>query len=186
MEDEEIIQLYCDRNEDAIKATDAKYGAYLMKAAMNILDNEEDARECVNDTYFKAWSTIHENRPHYLPAYLSKLLRRTAIDVFKSRHRKKRQGMEYTLSLSELEECLSAGDTTEAAVDYDLLKQSINRFLGTLSDEAVTVFLGRYYYSDSIKEISGYLRSSESKVKTLLNRTRKSLKKWLEKEGFSI
>ena len=186
MDDAEIIRLYCDRNEDAVKATEEKYGAYLMKVAMNILNDEEDAREAVNDTYYKAWCTIHEHPPDHLLAYLTKLLRRTAIDIFKGRHRKKRQNMEYALSLSELEECLSAGNTTEEAADYSLLKESIDRFLGSLSEEALTCFLGRYYYCDSMKEISRYLGVSEAKVKTMLYRTRQSLKQWLEKEGYII
>lgn len=186
MEDEDIIRLYCDRNEAAVKATEEKYGAYLMKAAMNILGDEEDAREAVNDTYYKAWCTVHEHRPDHLLAYLTRLLRRTAIDIYKGRHRKKRQNMEYALSLSELEECLSAGNTTEEAADYSMLKESIDRFLGTLSDEALTTFLGRYYYCDSMREIARYSGMSEAKVKTLLHRTRQRLKKWLEKEGYTV
>ena len=186
MEDEQIVDLYWQRNEQAIAETDGKYGPYLMKIARNVLEDPEDSRESVNDTYFAAWNSMPPQRPSILSAYLAKLTRCTAIDRFRQRTRIKRGGGEYVLSLSELEGICSGGNTTERAVDGRLLGEAINRFLRTLTPQARRAFIGRYYFMDPMAEVARYCGMSESKAKSMLHRTRGKLKTYLEKEGFDL
>ena len=186
MEDEMIIGLYWDRNETAIAETDRKYGAYLTRIARNVLDDAEDSREAVNDTYFAAWRTIPPQRPQILSAYLAKLTRRIAIDCFRKRTRIKRGGGEYVVSLSELEGTFSAGNTTEARMDGMALSAAINTFLRKLEPQARTAFIGRYYFMDPVAEVARYCGMSESKAKSMLHRTRQKLKAYLQKEGFTV
>lgn len=186
MEDEAIVSLYWDRDERAIRETEEKYDRYLTKIAYNILNDREDSRESVNDTYLAAWDSIPPHRPGVLSAYLAKLTRRISIDRFRYRTRDKRMGSEYAVSLSELGDCVSGGNTTEEIVNVKLLADSIGIFLRLQSREARTTFIARYYFLDSVKEIARSSGMSESKVKSLLHRTRVSLKKYLEEEGFSL
>ena len=174
MEDEQIVSLYWQRNEEAIKETEEKYDRYLTKIAYNILSNHEDSRESVNDTYLAAWESMPPHRPSVLSTYLAKITRRISIDIFRHRNRQKRQGSEYAISLSELGECVSGGNTTEEIVNVKLLADAIN------------LFIGRYYYLDSLKEAAAYCGMTESKAKSLLHRTRLGLKEHLTKEGFDL
>lgn len=186
MNDEQIVSLYWDRDETAIRETEEKYDRYLTKIACNILNNPEDSRESVNDTYLAAWNSMPPHRPSVLSAYLAKLTRRISIDLFRYRTRDKRLGSEYAISLSELGDCVSGGNTTEEIVNVRLLADAIGIYLRTQSPEARTAFLGRYYFLDSLREVAAYLGISESKCKTLLFRTRKGLREYLEKEGFCL
>jgi len=186
MQDESIVELYWSRNESAIEQTEKKYGHYLTKIAYNILSDYDDSLESVNDTYYKAWNSIPPHRPTVLSTYLGRITRQISIDIFRKRNRQKRQAAMYAVSLSELEECISTGSTPEDDIELQLLGASINNFLKTLSPEARNTFVGRYYFMDSILEISHYYGMSESKVKTLLHRTRLALKKHLIKEGFLV
>lgn len=186
MEDEQIVALYWDRDEAAISRTEEKYDRYLTKIAMNILASREDSRESVNDTYLAAWNSMPTQRPQVLSAYLAKLTRRISIDRFRYRSRDKRRWSEYALSLEELGDCVSGGNTTEEILNARLLADAIGVFLRLQSEECRTVFLGRYYFLDSLREIAGYCGMTESKVKTLLYRTRIALKEYLEKEGFDL
>ena len=131
-----------------------------------------------------AWNSMPPNRPNILSTYLGKLTRRISIDRFRAKTSQKRGGGEYELSLEELNQTLSGGDTTEETVEAKLLTQSMEAFLRCLPAETRHVFLGRYYFLDSVKEIAAYCRISESKVKILLHRTRQRLRDHLEKEGF--
>lgn len=186
MLDENIVELYWNRDESAIQKTEEKYGHYLTKIAYNILADWDDSLESVNDTYFKAWNSMPPHKPYVLSVYLGKITRELSIDIFRKRNRQKRISSEYAISLSELEECLAAGNHTEEQVNLHLLSESIQNFLRTLSKEQRTVFVGRYYFSDSIYDISRYYDMSESNVKSMLHRTRIALKKHLEKEGFFV
>ena len=186
MKDEEIVALYWQRDEATIRETEKKYGHYLSKIAYNILSDIEDSEESVNDTYLKAWNSMPPHRPGVLATYLGKIARQLSIDIFRKRNREKRKASEYALSLSELEDCVSGGDTTGQSVDLNLLAEAVNDFLYKVTPEARTLFVGRYYYMDSIKEISAYHGMSESKVKSILFRTRKGLKNYLEQEGFDV
>lgn len=184
MQDSQIVDLYWDRNETAIDQTDKKYGRYLTKIAYNILADREDSQESVNDTYLAAWNSMPPHRPDALSTYLGKLTRRISIDLFRKRTSQKRGGGEYALSLQELEGCISGGNTTEQALDLQLLSEAIETYLRSVTQEARNVFIGRYYYLDPVKKIAGYCRISESKTKILLHRTRQGLWEYLQKEGF--
>ena len=186
MEDEKIVSLYWDRNEAAIRETEEKYDRYLTKIAYNILSSHEDSRESVNDTYLAAWNSMPPHKPLVLSTYLAKLTRRISIDIFRGRNRQKRQGSEYALSLSELGDCVSGGNTTEEIVNVRLLADAIGLYLRTLPEDARNLFIGRYYFLDSLREAAAYCGMTESKAKTVLYRTRLGLKEYLEKEGFDL
>ena len=186
MNDEQIVSLYWDRDETAIRETERKYDRYLTRIAHNILNNPEDSRESVNDTYLAAWNSMPPHRPSVLSSYLAKLTRRISIDRFRYRTRDKRLGSEYALSLSELGDCVSGGNTTEEIVNVKLLADAIGIYLRTRSREERTAFIARYYFLDPVKEVAAALGITESKCKTLLYRTRVGLKAYLEKEGFCL
>ena len=186
MKDDQIVNLYWDRNEDAIHQTQMKYGAYLAKVAYNILADYEDSEECVNDTYLAAWNSMPTNRPNVLSTYLSKITRQITIDMFRKKNRLKRYASEYAISLEEFGDSFADGTTPEQELDAKLLIDAINRFLRTLPNDARNTFIGRYYFFDSLKEVAAYCGMSESKAKSMLYRTRQSLKAYLEKEGFDL
>lgn len=186
MEDAGIVELYWARNEDAIAQTKTKYGAYLTKVAYNILSDPEDSRECVSDTYLAAWRSMPDNRPKVLRTYLGRITRQVSIDLYRRRNRMKRYASEYAVSLEELGDSFTDGRTPETELDAKLLTESVNRFLRSLPDEARNTFLGRYYFFDSLKDVARYSGMSESKCKSMLYRTRRSLKVWLQKEGFDV
>lgn len=186
MEDHEIVSLYWARKEAAIQETDIKYNRYLTKIAFNILSDTEDSRESVNDTYLAAWNSMPPQRPNVLSAYLAKLTRRISIDRFRYRNRDKRMASQYAISLSELDECVSGGNTTEEAVNGMLLAEAIAAYLRGLPDETRSAFVGRYYFLDPLKEVAAYCGMTESKCKSLLHRTRLGLREYLEKEGFPV
>lgn len=186
MEDVEIVNLYWQRDEAAIDHTQQKYGAYLTKIAYNILSSTEDSRESVNDTYLAAWNSMPPHKPSILSTYLGKLTRRISIDIFRKRTREKRLPSEYAVSLTELEDCLADDATPEQALEGKQLGEAISAFLRTLPQQTRNVFIGRYYFLDSVKEVAGYCGITESKAKTLLHRTRQALRTYLEKEGYLV
>jgi len=186
MQDAQIVVLYWQRDESAIEVTQKKYESYLSKIAYNILSDWEDSRESVNDTYMAAWNSMPPHKPEILSTYLGKLTRRISIDLFRKRNRLKRQASQYTLSLSELEDCAAPDFSPEDAMQTRVLAEAINRFLRTLSKDARNLFIGRYYFMDSLKEVAAYCGISESRAKSILYRTRCSLKAYLQKEGFDL
>lgn len=186
MQDQQMVDLYWERNEEAIRQTEHKYGAYLSKVAYNILADFEDSKECVNDTYLAAWNSMPTNRPRVLSTYLSKITRQISIDVFRKKHSVKRYASEYALSLEELGDSFSDGRTLEHAIDAKLLDEAINRFVRALPHNVQRAFVGRYYFFDSLKDIAVYCGMTESKLKSLLYRTRQRLKAHLVKEGFDL
>lgn len=186
MEDNKIIELYLSRNENAVKETEAKYSAYLSAVSMNILNNREDSSECVNDTYFKAWNSIPPHLPPCLRYFLGKITRELSIDRIRKKRAAKRSGSEYELSLEELEECIPKGKDPVKEAECSLLAEVIGDYLRQCKEEARDTFVMRYYFCDSIKMIAGSFGISESKVKSMLFRTREGLRKHLEKEGFSV
>lgn len=186
MQDKEIVDLYWARNESAITETGKKYGNYLTKIAYNILSDMEDSKETVNDTYMKAWDTIPPNRPVTLSLFLARIARFIAIDRLRMKTSQKRNGSQYTCTLSELNDCTSAGNITEEKIDQVLLSDTIASFLKSVSDETRAIFVGRYFFMDSIKEISRVTGFSESKVKVQLHRARLELKEYLREEGYDV
>ena len=184
LQDDKIVELYWKREETAIAATEKKYGAYLMKIAYNILADREDSRECVNDTYMKVWNCIPPHRPEALSAFLAKIARQTAIDIFRRKTSQKRRASEYAVSLSELEDCIGAANTVETEVDARSLADAINNFLGELSVVERDVFIGRYYFADSVGYITAYCNITVPKTKSMLYRLRSRLKIYLKQEGY--
>ena len=186
MEDAEIVELYWARDEDAVGQTKTKYGAYLNRVAYNILSDLEDSQECVSDTLLAAWRSMPDNRPKNLRTYLGKITRQVSIDLYRRRNRMKRYASEYAISLEELGDSFTDGRTPEDELNARLLTETVNCFLRTLPDEARNTFIGRYYFFDSVKNVARYCGMSESKCKSMLYRTRQSLKVYLQKEGFDL
>ena len=184
MQDAQIIELYFARNEEAIAATSAKYNSYCMQIAMNILHSREDSEECVNDTYLAAWNSIPPQRPERLSAYLARLARNLSLNRYKSNHAERRGGGELAISLSELDECIA--DTAVEDESAEAAGRRISDFLYTLNKETRQVFVRRYFYNDSISDIAHRFGMSDSKVKSMLHRTRIGLKAYLEGNGVNI
>ena len=186
MTDENIVALYWERNEQALGETKAKYEHYLLKIAHNVLADYEDSKESVNDTYLAAWNSMPPHKPNILSTYLGKITRRISIDMYRRKNRAKRKASEYALSLTELDDCLSNGGTPEESMELKALADAINTFLRTLSKDERNLFIGRYYFLDSLKEAAKYCGMSEGKAKSMLFRTRCNLKAYLQKEGFDV
>ncbi|MBQ4626512.1 MAG: RNA polymerase sigma factor [Clostridia bacterium] len=186
MQDERIVELYWSRNEQAIRETAAKYENYLMKIADNILHNAEDSEESVNDTYLKAWNSMPPHRPSALSLYLGKIARENSIDIYRKRCRDKRRVSEYAVSLNELGECVPNLSDTQQEAELSFIADIINEFLRSLPSTARNIFLCRYYYMEPIKDIARCSSMSESKVKSILHRSRQKLRKLLEKEGVKL
>lgn len=178
MDDRAIIDLYFARSEQAISATAEKYGAYCHTISYNILYNREDADECVNDTYMKAWHAIPPTRPRRFSAYLAKLVRNVALHTYEKTHAKKRGGSQVPLVIDELEHCLSASMTEDSE-----MVELLNGFLEQLPQETRQIFIGRYFHFQSIKDIAKMHQVTESKVKMVLMRTRNELRDKLAAEG---
>ena len=183
MDDNGIVQLYWQRSENAIVETDKKYGGYCYHIAYNILTNREDAQECVSDTYLAAWHAMPPQRPGILSAFLGKITRNLSIDRWRKAGAQKRGSGEIQVALEELGDCVSGSDTVEERFDRRELSRSVNTFLAGLKDTERNVFLCRYWYLDSVKEIAAFFGFSESKVASMLLRLRRRLRAHLEKEG---
>lgn len=186
MEDRDIIDLFWQRQDIAISAVDEKYHSYCEKIAYNILENREDAEECVNDTWLKAWGTIPPNCPENLAAFIGKITRNTALNYLRDKSRKKRSNGQVELALVELEECVPNAQTIELEIESRELSKAINRFLAGLPEGERNVFVCRYWYMEPISEIAKHAGSGEGKIKSMLFRTRKKLKNYLKKEGYYV
>ena len=176
MEDSQIVTLYFRRSEQAIQETDNKYGHYCFQIASRILSSPEDGEECVSDTYLTAWNSIPPTRPASLAPFLGKITRHIALDRWRRRFAQKRGGGEVALALEELEE------TPEAALNRKEFRDGLNRFLESLPERERVIFVSRYWYLRSIREISEGTGLSEGSIKTQLCRTRKKLRFFLEQE----
>lgn len=182
MDDQRIIDLYFARSEDAIRETEAKYGRYCHSVAYNVLHSHEDAEECVNDTYIRAWDSIPPKKPSRLSTFLAKITRNLALDRCDYYNAEKRP--KDTISLiEEIGECTSSGDDI---LDEIALRDAINAFLARLKKKPRMVFMQRYWYFRSITDIAHDFGISESSVKVILHRTRNDLKEHLEKYGFNV
>lgn len=182
MEDKAIIELYFARNEKVISETDIKYGKYCSTIANNILNNREDTDECVNDTYMQTWNSLPPQRPSILKAFLGKITRNLALNLYKKQHTKKRyDGIE--ASIDELEECIANDFNLEEIIEINELTSIINDYLATLKDIKRKILVERYWYISSVKEIAEKHNLSESNVKMTLARSREELKVFLEKRG---
>lgn len=186
MDDSSIVALFLKRDETAIEQSREKYGRRLYALALGITADAPTAEECESDTYLQAWTLIPPHEPRtYLYAFLARLTRHISMNRVRERKSLKRSACLCELS-TELEQCLPSGESMERYLDELALKEALNGFLATLSEEKRTIFLRRYWFLDSVEAISGRLCISQSKVKTTLFRCRKALKSYLEKEGYEV
>lgn len=184
MEDFKIVDLYWERSERAISETRTKYERMLSGISYSLLRSDEDAEECVNDTYLSAWNSMPSDRPIYLGAYLSKIIRALSIDKFRSKHSKRRGGFEELCE--ELDECIPDPSSIQAQYENGQLAKAINRFIAELPEEKRVIFIRRYFYSDSVEQIAARMGFTSSKVKTSLFRMREELRQILEKEDMLV
>lgn len=186
MDDNTIVQMYWDRNENAIEATSEKYGQYCLSIARNILDSYEDAAECVNDAFLCAWNSIPPNRPSLLSAYLGKIVRNLSLNLYKKNKAEKRGSGQISLVLDELAELITDSDNPEDEINCRLLSETINAFLKELPAEKRKIFVCRYWYADSVKDIAEKFEMTENNVSVTLNRLRAGLHKYLTESGFEL
>ena len=186
MDDTKIVQLYWDRDEQAIPATSEKYGNYCISIAKNILGNKEDAEECVNDTYLHAWNSMPPHRPSILSTFLGKITRNLSFNRYKHNTADKRGGRELPVVLDELSDLVSGDDDVEQEFNTKELVKAIDTFLDTLSPEKRSIFVCRYWYTDSISEIAVQYGMKEGAVSMTLNRLRKKLHNYLLERGFEL
>lgn len=183
MEDSRIVDLYWQRSDRAVAETDRKYGRYCRTVAYNILANSEDSDECVNDTYLRAWNSMPDARPQALSAYLAKITRNLAISMLRKRNRLRCGGGQTALALDELADVVPAGQSLEAMVEGRELAQILDAYLRALPETERKVFMARYFFITPVKEIAEKFGFTESKVKSMLSRTRTRLRNYLEEEG---
>ena len=186
MSDEKIVDLYWQRDEQAIKETDIKYKKFLLSVAMNIVHDMCDSEECLNDTYIGTWNAIPPARPVALQAFLGSIMRRTAIDRFRANKRQKRIASEFTVSLSEIEDFIADDGDMTAEIETKELAKSISNFVRSLPDRQMFIFVSRYYIADPISTISKELGCSVSTVKREIEAIKIGLKKHLESEGYLL
>ena len=186
VEDKQIIDLYWARSETAISETSSKYGRYCHSIAFNILRSREDSEECVNDTFFNAWKAIPPQHPNKLSAFLGAITRNLSLKKWEQYSTAKRGLGQLPLALEELQDCIPALENVEQVVDDLTLTEILNRFLSSLPKDRRKIFMRRYWYMCSIKEIAEGYSMSESKVKMSLLRSRNELKQLLEKEGYDL
>lgn len=183
MEDSKIIALYNERDEDAIAESNAKFGKFCLAIAENILQNRPDSEECLSDTWLRAWNAIPPALPRSLRAFFGRITRNLAFDRYRRRSSDKRGG-ELAVTLDELGECVAHPDTVEGTVEMRALGESIDRFLGTLSERDRRIFLCRYYYTYPTSEIARQFAMRENYLRNLLSRLRGRLRAHLEKEHY--
>ena len=182
MEDAKILDLYFARDEDAIQATQDKYGPYCSAIAHNILGDPREAEECVNDTYLRTWNAIPPARPSAFRAWLGRIVRNLSLDRWKQNRTAKRGGDGMEVLLGELGDCVPTPRGTEKALEDQEIAALISDFLRRLSKEHRAIFLRRYWYGQSVADIAAGMNCGEGKVKSSLFRTRKALRTYLEQE----
>ena len=186
MEDARIIELYFSRSERAIRETMTKYESYCMQVARNILHNEEDAKECVTDTWLKAWHAIPPARPQVLKLYLAKITRNLSFNRYKAAHAAKRGGYETAAVLDELAEVVAANESVEDRVSANELESLMDAFVRALPEREGNLFIRRYFYTEAVKDIAASFSLTEGNVSVILNRTRAKLKDYLKDAGYEI
>jgi len=183
MEDRQIVELYWQRSEQAVAETDRKYGRYCEAIAYAVCSDRQDAEECVNDTWLRAWNAMPDKRPTALGAFLGRITRNLAINLFERKNRQKRGGGQMTVALEELEDCIPGREDPQRQVELEELRQALGRFVAELNETEKMVFTARYWYLKSVEEIAGRMGFTQSRVKSLLFRLRRRLGRYLEEEG---
>ncbi len=181
MEDTEIIELFFQRSEQAIQELDKKYGKVCHALACRLTGDRRDGEECVNQAYLGVWNSIPPHRPQALAAYVCKIVRNTACRLLDKAHAAKRSG--YVVAMEELEDCLPAGETAESGAELGEVTQAVQDFLDGISRENRAIFLGRYWFSASCREISERVGLSEKAVSVRLSRLRQKLREFLGERG---
>lgn len=184
--DDKIVELYWNRDENAIGETDFKYRQYLFSVAYNVVHESRDCEECLSDTYLGAWNAMPPSRPNVLKAFLTTIMRRVAIKRYHSNLRKSVVPSEMTVALSELEDFIAEDGAPDTDFDAEQLGRVINDFVRSLSDRRQFIFMSRYYVADPIDTIAGELHLSRSMVNKELAAIRTALKEKLESEGYSV
>ena len=184
MEDTQIIELFFKRDEDALIETQAKYGSFCFRIAKNILDNKEDSEECVNDTWIHVWKKIPPIVPDSLKAFLGKIVRDISLSKYRANHAQKRYSSMEIL-LDELEDCVPSSFDVFESMEQRQLSDMINTWLGDLSKEDRVIFIKRYFYGVSVKELSQCLGVTENHMAQRMLKLRKKLRTYLEKEGYT-
>lgn len=183
MDDGRIIKLFFARDEQALREAKSKYGPYCRSIAYGILRNWQDAEECENDTYLAAWNVIPPQRPKLLAAFLGSITRNLSLKKLRSETALKRGGNAAVLSLEELSDCIPAGNGFEQTLQLQELADKISIFLRRLPETECNVFILRYWYCDTVKQIADRFGFTQSKVKMMLHRLRAELRQYLIKEG---
>ena len=186
MLDEKIIELYFERNEEAIEKSAEKYGAYCRRIAKNLLNNEEDSEECLNSALLILWNSIPPQKPKNLKLFFAKIARNIALEKLRRKNAKKRGGGETEEIFEELSELIPSDNDTEETVVAGELKEIINSFVKNLPEKESKIFIRRYFFFETPKEIGKRFGFSQNRVSVILHRTRKKLKDYLEKEGYSL
>lgn len=186
MADTKIVALYWARNEAAVTESERKYGGYCHSIALGILESREDAAECVNDTWLRAWEAMPPRRPSRLDTFLGKLTRNLSLDRWRARRAQKRGGGQTELALHELEECLPAAGRPESEVEAGELTESLNRFLEALPREKRVLFIQRYWYLRPVEELAALHGMRKNTAASTLFRLRAELREHLEREGFTV
>ncbi len=186
MQDKDIIDLYFARNEQAIAESSNKYGYYCTSIAQNILHNMQDAEECVNDTWLRAWNSIPPAKPDHLQLYLGGITRHISLDRFRRQNAAKRGGGEIVLAIDEMHDVVAADADLATEIADREFSEIFNRFLWSLPKRDCNIFIRRYYYLDPIPLIAKRYGLSVSNVQKILSRTRQKLREYLEKEGYAV
>ena len=185
IDDTRIIELFFARSEDAVTALSTKYGTGCMRIAQKVLNNAQDAKECVNDTYLRIWQDIPPKRPNPLAAYVFRIVRNLSINRLERNTAKKRAGGVY-LCLDELKDCVPSLQSVEDTVFAKELSVYIDSFIDTLNYTNRLLFVRRYWYLDSFTELSRYTGLGEGAIRTRLSRIRNDFKKYLERKGMEL
>lgn len=186
MEDKRIVELFWQRSEAAISEVDKKYRRYCHSLANTILDSNEDSEECVNDTFMRTWNIIPPKRPDRLGAFLAKIVRNLAFDRYRERNAQKRARGNIGYILDELQGCIPSCDSSVDISDDILLRDALDSFLRLLAEDNMQIFMHRYWYSGTVRQIAEKHGMSENNVKVRLHRMRDQLKSHLEKEGIKV
>lgn len=184
--DERIIDLYWQRDEEAIRTTDEKYGTFLFRLAYNVLHDREDCEECKNDTYLDVWEAIPPARPAVFPAFLAQILRRRALDRYRKKTSEKRIPSEMTVAIDDLSDTLCSEDSVEGAYDAKELGRILSGFVRKLPERQKYIFIDRYYFCESVEKIAAALSVSPTTVYRETDKIKQSLRALLERNGITI
>lgn len=186
MTDERIIELYWHKDERAISQTQTKYGKFCYTIAYNLLNSNEDAEECENDTYLGVWNAIPPQHPNCFAAFLGKITRNLSLKKLRSRTAQKRTPSEGLVSLEELRDCIPDGQSFDECIEERALAELISDFLRGLPIDERRLFICRYWYCDPISKLTKQFGYGQSKVKMMLLRTRRKLLAYLEEKGVFV